>query len=308
MQLAFDLTVLGLSALGLNDSLYTKQRGVVTMKILKLAGLGAALALTTQMAVATPVTDWNWSLDSAFSEFTGAGVVASGDVYDNDGGTPGALIGQNTLTWGTNIGYGQSSLSISNPNLTTQNGSATPFNLAETAPGSGVYQDTVAGTLGIHNNHPIQGGSLTNFVMTEYFRLVPAAMGDPAGNSAIMSVFSADFKETPNQPALPCCDDIFVIEDASSLGNVASFVLSGYEYVLSLSTTGLDPLTDSQCAVLGYAPGCAGLVTQENAQNEFQFYVTLTAREVQVSEPSVLALMGLGLLGLAFRRRRNMSK
>ncbi len=277
------------------------------MKLLKKIGVTAALALTAQMASATPVTNWNWSLDSAFHTWTGATVVGSGDVYDN--GIPSAHIGVDTLTWGVDVGNGQSSLHITNPNLTTANGTATPFSLAETSPGSGVYTDTVSGTLGIHENRPIAVGSaLTSFVLREFFRLVPADVdpaADPAGTSPEMTVFMASFWETPNVGDPSCCDDIFVIQDGSTLGMVVEFELDDYDYTVSISTMGLGLLTDEQCIAAGFDPGCAGLVTEENASNEFQFMITLTA--VAVSEPSLLALMGLGLIGVAIRRRRRIA-
>lgn len=273
------------------------------MKLLKKVGVTAALALAAQVVSAAPVTNWNWSLDSAFTSWTGA-VTASGSVFDNDG-TGTTFIGNSKMTWGTDVGFGQSSLEITNPNLTTANGSATPFNLVETAVGSGVYTDTVSGTLAIHKNRPIQAGSgsLSSFVMTEYFRLVPTGF-DPVGAPALAGMFEADFLESPNSSDLSCCDDIFVIADGSLLDNVASFEQDGYKYVVSLSAVGLGVLTDAQCAELGYASGCAGLVTEENATNNFQFMITLTASAVSVAEPSLFALMGLGLIGVAIRRRR----
>ncbi len=280
------------------------------MKLLKKVGVTAAFALAAQVVSATPVTNWNWSLDSAFTSWAGepgATIVASGDVYDNDG-TGTTVLGSSTLTWGTDVGHGQSSLEITNPNLTTANGTATPFNLVETSPGSGVYTDTVLGTLGVHENRPIgMNTSLTSFVLSEYFRLVPGPAGDPEGGTPVMSMFMADFWESPNSSDLTCCDDIFVIADSTDLSNVENFDLDGYHYTVSISSIGLGALTDQQCADMGYAPGCAGLVTQENASNEFQFMITLTAELIAVSEPSLLALMGLGLIGVAIRRRRRIA-
>jgi hypothetical protein len=134
---------------------------------------------------------------------------------------------------------------------------------------------------------------------------------DPAGPAApdFMTDFFVDFIETPNTspcdfPSDSVCDDIFVIQ----FGSLNSeFEYDGVMYFISIVelTGNLTPLPNDTCAAAGVANGCLGFTTQESTFTPAQFGFLITSRPVNVPEPAMLGLFGLGLLGLrAFGRRR----
>ncbi|WP_290614364.1 THxN family PEP-CTERM protein [Arsukibacterium sp. UBA3155] len=134
---------------------------------------------------------------------------------------------------------------------------------------------------------------------------------DPVGPAApdFMTDFFVDFIETPNSspcgyPSDSVCDDIFVIQ----FGALNSeFEYDGVTYFISIVelTGNLNPLPDATCEAAGVANGCLGFTTQESTFTPAQFGFLITSRPVNVPEPAMLGLFGLGLLGLrAFGRRR----
>lgn len=262
-----------------------------------------AVVLMASTASADPITDWGWTLDSAWTSWSdGAGenVTESGVVA----GVPG---GYDTLSWGTpTTPAGQSSLVISNPNIAEMEGAPNAFSLVDNL--NGTWSDTVVGTLAYHNNNVIKGDSLISTTLTDIFSISSVEFGGAIG--PLESAFNILFKETDNSlSAANCswavnpsnlCDDIFVVTNPGDL-NITFSVLD-YNYTLSIGALGLGPLSDAACNAAGSASGCIGLVTQEGVQNEFQFEITLTASNVP--EPSVMLLMGLGLMGFGLRRRK----
>ncbi len=89
---------------------------------------------------------------------------------------------------------------------------------------------------------------------------------------------------------------------------IDSFILPGdpgkpaIEYTVYLLSEGLGVLSNATCAMAGADPGCFGLITDENTNNQFQFRYAIAAREVP--EPAAILLIGLGLLGMAGLRSR----
>jgi hypothetical protein len=73
-------------------------------------------------------------------------------------------------------------------------------------------------------------------------------------------------------------------------------------YTTSFSGSASEPFTfrfDSSSLIDGF-----GIFARENNANNRSRFNALSLRQVEVSEPSVLALLGLGLLGLGFSRRK----
>ncbi|WP_052750339.1 THxN family PEP-CTERM protein, partial [Arsukibacterium sp. MJ3] len=160
-----------------------------------------------------------------------------------------------------------------------------------------------------HFNNTISNtfSSLTSASVFTTLNLTPV---NPVGPSVMFETnFFIDFIETPNRT--PCdfisatvCDDIFIIR----FGALNSeFVYDGVTYFLSIVelTGNLTPLANATCAKAGVANGCLGFTTREKAFTPAEFGFIITTRPVNVPEPAMLGMFGLGLLGLrAFGRRR----
>lgn len=125
---------------------------------------------------------------------------------------------------------------------------------------------------------------------------------------------------TGNEP----CGDIFAIP--MSVAFDTKFTVDGVDYYISTfplvngQPQPFQQLSDAACARAG-VPGagtpanpthdpdarCVGFVTTENANNTFQFAFVVTGRpyfDNGVPAPGTLLLMGAGLAGLGFLRRR----
>jgi hypothetical protein len=261
----------------------------------------AALALPLTMAAigsaeAVMITHWEWYLtnDWTASELSDA----SSATYDFNGGSP-------RISWGTDIGNGQSHLQIDDYEMGTGFGGA----VLVTNDFLGV--STIAIT---HHNVTIQAPSLRTATLTSTLTLdalLPPNALPPIGPLA--RVFEVMFFESPNFPTDGLCvdgnppppngcGDVFVLADPGSLSESFVIPIPGYDdfvYTVEILMPALVVLTDGECASVGAASGCMGFRTLEGADTTVFFGFRIFA----VPEPAAVALLGLGLLLIGLHRR-----
>lgn len=272
------------------------------MKLIsKFAAIGSVLLMASAPASAI-VTSWDYSVTSLFTAAT----------YDGSGGTL-ATLPASSLTWGVphTSGNGQqSSLVIGNSPAI----GVVQTYLGVSPPASPPYLGF--STSLTHNNNIINSGSssLLTAILENTVVLDPLIPDDPAMPGMIIP-FSIAFTETPN--ATPCaadspagnpCNDIFVLT-GGLLNQTFDYDdgsgLSTY-FVNIFPTTGgvLSVLDDTACLAANQATGCLGFTTVEGQNTTLAFGFTISTEPLQIPEPGVLALLGLGLIGVFSLRRR----
>ena len=256
------------------------------------------------------VTDWDYIVDSTFTNWTDNNPVNG----INDGITasgPNSLYGGATrLEWGTGDN-GPSHLDINSGTA----GHLVGSNLA--------MGDMALITTLTHNNFPINGQTLQSATLRTGLQLD----GGVGFNPLAILDFGITFKETTNSVGgcgynartSTLCDDIFIIDPPAGVTgffdfNLNAFIFNqmfnygGHSYVAQLIVSGLAPLLPeaapgtlpSACAFAGVAEGCIGFLTEESTINAF----TVDLRVLAVPEPSSILLMSLALFGI-FASSRN---
>ncbi|WP_295753758.1 THxN family PEP-CTERM protein [Undibacterium sp.] len=264
-----------------------------------IKGLTAVLATVVSCsAMATPVTQWEFEVNSGFTSFAPAGVTGSNqNAFLNGLGNPMAA---SLLSWGTSTGSGQSSLGIGAATNGNFNGS-----LFTGAPAVNTVEV-------IHNNRPITGASLGSAHLLDVIRLKRLLPG-PTGSDLFTGLtFDFKFKETPNQN--PCtvasptpCNDILVVDalgagfDPATGSLTQNFMYEGDNYAAILHIVGMGVLSNAACADAGAPNGCYGFTTVENKENRFQVSLEIQNR---IPEPASVGLVGLALVAMGLARRR----
>ena len=259
-----------------------------------IAILATATSLAPQ-AYAVPITTWQVDVFTRFDTTT---------IQPTSGIT---VLNDQSLRWGSSTGSGQSGLDITDsPSTQNVNTDGAP------APNVSVT----------HLNRPITGTTLQSVDILSTLTITPIAPPGTGLPPATIT-FNVLFEETPNG-ANPCadggangvgvnvngCADIFVVG-----GGALNFAFSyddpdgavlGRQYFASFFelTSGLNPLPADACIAAGATPPCLGFRTPESVDTTVQFATLITTERVRIPEPTTLALMGLGLAGLGYRRKK----
>ena len=279
-------------------------------KLFSAIAVAAAMICATAVQAGPIVTQWGYNVASNWN--TASTVFGGGSgtqVNSNDliswGGT-----GNHTVI-GQPPGIARSAIAIEAGTLGAPSSGFVNTNGAALPPGGTPFG---LGSLVAHYNNTLNSSfsTLKKTRLTSTLTLNPN-LPTAGGSLPAFSVgFGIDFIETPNVAggcfagSVTVCDDIFVL-DLPSLSQ--SFIFDGNIYTVNQFTTSgtLGPLSNAACAAAGVAAGCIGFVTEEGKRNEAQFGFNITVRPQQIPEPGSIALLGLGLLGLAAVRRRKAS-
>lgn len=263
----------------------------------KLNGL-MAVALTSLAcgaAQAAPVVEWGYNVDTVWtaSSFSGA----SGTIINH-------TVDGLELSWGANVplalGAERSGIVISDSPVFSPGGLFT--NDLTPSPTATIT----------HTNNPISSAFSTLQTATLQTTLTLFEVDPEAGVLPLPPLtFAINFIETLNQavcpfPSTSVCDDIFVIDNAAFDNE---FIYKGIKYYVSIVTPEgvIDPLPDASCLAASAPVGCFGFQTPESAVTPVRFGIVITTDPLLVSEPGMLALAGLGLLGVGLIRRRRIA-
>ncbi len=264
-----------------------------------LAALTFSILGLASTVSATIITDWNFAVDTAFTD-------SNLDLVANGSDINGGILNPNptTLTWGTQ----NSSIGMTYGTNGHVEGAI--------GTGDGYVQSSEL----THTNNPLSGGRpwLTSAEITTALWLSPALPNPPfdgvSGGFAPLLKFGIAFTETSNSGTCSValsptkCSDIFILDvsgidfdyDDKTFSQVLAF--AGNLYQATINIAGLDLLENAACIEATGAIGCYGLTTAEAATTSFDTSFKIDHLR-SIPEPSPIILLGLALFGIASSMR-----
>ncbi|MFK7829114.1 MAG: THxN family PEP-CTERM protein [Congregibacter sp.] len=267
-------------------------------KVLAKTALAVVLGTGAVGASADLITQWTATVTGEWSTAPGDTVFSGGSglTYESS----------DLLSWGADLGPAVDPVNGANSQESRsglQIGTSPVMGMVDT---NGAAIDTIEVT---HFNNTIFGefATLESAVFLTTLTLTPLAPVAGPSLPTVSQTIPIMFQETPNIAAnctaasVTVCDDIFVFEPESL---TFDFSLDGFTYFTQIGAPGLGVLADDECAQAGAASGCLGLTTPEQEASTVVFNFQISARPNAVPAPATLALLGMGLLGFAARKRR----
>jgi hypothetical protein len=257
--------------------------------------LGLFAATSAQAAL---VSTWGYSVNTQWIAPT---------TFTGTGGTQ--IVSANEISWGGDNNGNAASVG----NLIVGGGDRSGVLVANTAPvGATVTTNGLTSPTAqfSHINNPISANYGTLLTATVQTTLTLQAQSPVAGPVLPLPqlVFNINFAETSNNGncvvgATSNCDDVFVIT-FGALNNMFNY--DGNDYFVSIVNTAgpLSPLDPTACAAANAATSCLGFLTEEGKRTNVDFGILISAQPVQIPEPGILGLLGLGMLGMFLSRRR----
>lgn len=166
----------------------------------------------------------------------------------------------------------------------------------------------VAANAFTHVNNSLYGYFGTLKSATLQLDIVLTAKDGSGYTQAWTETFDVHFIETENRTGDIWQDgDIFTITWDGSYSE--AFTYGGFDYSFNYfenETNALNPLLAGQCSKAGAAANCVGFLTAEGQKTNVDFGFNIAALAVPVPEPETYAMLlaGLGIVGMAARRRR----